>query len=106
MTTTTEQLSEVDAVIVSTILEDFLDQLVIMGRILPASLEHRSNAEDIVKGEIGNVISNQMFLQVISVCVEDEVDRAPITLDVHDFSSNWTIEIFRDYLKNESAHIG
>lgn len=59
----TEQLSEVDAVIVSTILEDFLDQLVIMGRILPASLEHRSNAEDIVKGEIGSLISNQMFLQ-------------------------------------------
>jgi len=60
----TEQLSETDAVIVSTILEDFLDQLVIMGRILPASLEHRANAEEIVKGEIGNVITNQMFLQV------------------------------------------
>ena len=60
----TEQLSEVEAVIVSTILEDFLDQLVIMGRILPASLEHRSNAEDIVKGEIGTVINNQMYLQV------------------------------------------
>ena len=42
-------LSGVEAIHVSTVLEDCVDQLVILGRIMPVSFEGRSDADEVCK---------------------------------------------------------
>lgn len=53
----------VDAIHVATVLEDCVDQLVILGRIMPVSFEFRPNASQIVHTEINQLVDNQQNLE-------------------------------------------
>ena len=56
-------LSSLDAVHVSAVLEDCVDQLAILGHIMPPSLEGRSDAAQIVDDELGQILQDQRFLE-------------------------------------------
>ncbi|XP_068686164.1 dynein regulatory complex protein 9-like isoform X2 [Montipora foliosa] len=56
-------LSSLDAVHISAVLEDCVDQLAILGHIMPPSLEGRSDARQIVDDELGQILQDQKFLE-------------------------------------------
>ena len=56
-------LSSLDAVHISAVLEDCVDQLAILGHIMPNSLEGRSEAAQIVDDELGQILQDQRFLE-------------------------------------------
>ena len=56
-------LSSLDAVHISAVLEDCVDQLAILGHIMPPSLEGRSDAAQIVDDELGQILQDQRFLE-------------------------------------------
>ncbi|XP_046851983.1 dynein regulatory complex protein 9-like [Xenia sp. Carnegie-2017] len=58
-----DKLSDLDAIYVSCVLEDCLDQLAILGTIMPSNLERRANAEQIVDSEIAEILEGQRQLE-------------------------------------------
>jgi len=56
-------LSTLDAIHVAAVLEDFTDQLAILGRIMPQSLEGRPDAKQIVDDELGQILKDQKNLE-------------------------------------------
>lgn len=56
-------LSSLDAVHISAVLEDCVDQLAILGHIMPPSLEGRPEAAQIVDDELGQILQDQRFLE-------------------------------------------
>ena len=58
-----KMLSSLDAVHISAVLEDCVDQLAILGHIMPPSLEGRSDAGQIVDDELGQILQDQRFLE-------------------------------------------
>ncbi|CAH3192332.1 unnamed protein product [Porites evermanni] len=56
-------LSSLDAVHISAVLEDCVDQLAILGHIMPNSLEGRPEAAQIVDDELGQILQDQRFLE-------------------------------------------
>ena len=58
-----KMLSSLDAVHISAVLEDCVDQLAILGHIMPPSLEGRSEAAQIVDDELGQILQDQRFLE-------------------------------------------
>ncbi|XP_043926637.1 dynein regulatory complex protein 9 isoform X3 [Protopterus annectens] len=59
-----EALQPLDVLRVSTVLEDYLDQLAILGCIMPASYEGRPDAGDIVGNEVNSVLQTQKKLEL------------------------------------------
>ncbi len=47
----------------ATVLEDCVDQLAILGRIMPTSYEERHNADDVVDEDISQLVSGQQDLE-------------------------------------------
>ncbi|XP_013389492.1 IQ domain-containing protein G-like [Lingula anatina] len=56
-------LTGVDAIHVSTVLEDCADQLAILGKIMPGSYENRTDADEFVQEEIGQLVEGQRQLE-------------------------------------------
>jgi len=56
-------LSGMEAIHVATVLEDCVDQLAILGRIMPSSYEERPDASDIVDSEISQLVEGQLNLE-------------------------------------------
>ena len=52
-----------DAVHVATVLEDCVDQLVVLGRIMPASYENQATSTQMVADNITELLANQNVLQ-------------------------------------------
>ena len=69
-------LSSLDAVHVSAVLEDCVDQLAILGHIMPPSLEGRSDAAQIVDDELGQILQDQRFLESRYEAVRMKVNGA------------------------------
>ena len=62
----TEMLKSVEAIHVATVLEDCVDQLAILGRIMPASFEERRDADEVCKinSEINYQLIHYMFTKI------------------------------------------
>lgn len=58
------KLLTLDAIYVSSVLEDCVDQLAILGKIMPSSLEGRPDAEQIVDTEIAEILAGQKQLEI------------------------------------------
>ncbi|KAK7480454.1 hypothetical protein BaRGS_00028271, partial [Batillaria attramentaria] len=58
-----QTIAAVDAIHVATVLEDCVDQLAILGRIMPVSFESRPDASEIVRNEIDQLVNNQQNLE-------------------------------------------
>ena len=58
------KLLTLDAIYVSSVLEDCVDQLTILGKIMPSSLEGRPDAEQIVDTEIAEILAGQKQLEI------------------------------------------
>ncbi|XP_070173058.1 dynein regulatory complex protein 9-like [Littorina saxatilis] len=56
-------LRAVDAIHCATVFEDCVDQLAILGRIMPASFEFRPDAQEIVRSEIDQLVDGQQQLE-------------------------------------------
>lgn len=56
-------LDEAESIHVAAVLEDCVDQLAVLGRIMPASFEARKDASDIVKNEISQLVEGQQSLE-------------------------------------------
>lgn len=56
-------LSRLDALHISAVLEDCVDQLAILGHIMPSSLDGRPDAREIVDDELGQILQDQRFLE-------------------------------------------
>ena len=56
-------LSSLDAIHISAVLEDSVDQLAILGHIMPPSLEGRPDAAQIVDDELGQILQDQRDLE-------------------------------------------
>lgn len=56
-------LSGVDAIHVATVLEDCVDQLSTLGRIMPVSFEYKSDAIEMVRGELTQLVDRQVQLE-------------------------------------------
>ncbi|KAI8498737.1 PREDICTED: IQ domain-containing protein G-like [Branchiostoma belcheri] len=52
-----------DVLQVATVLEDCVDQLVVLGKIMPVSYEGRPDADEIVGDEIGRIVDSQRQLE-------------------------------------------
>lgn len=57
-------LSGTDAIHIATVLEDCVDQLAVLGRIMPASFEARSDAVEVSSHSL---TSNLLFLEITHV---------------------------------------
>lgn len=57
-------LSGTDAIHIATVLEDCVDQLAVLGRIMPASFEARSDAVEMVSNELNQLVSGQKELEL------------------------------------------
>lgn len=53
-----DKLSDLDAIYVSCVLEDCVDQLAILGTIMPSNLERRANAEQVKMNVCANLDSS------------------------------------------------
>ncbi|XP_005104711.1 dynein regulatory complex protein 9 [Aplysia californica] len=56
-------LSGVDAIHVATVLEDCVDQLSVLGRIMPVSFEFKPDAMEIVRGDLAQLVDRQVQLE-------------------------------------------
>lgn len=56
-------LSSLDTIHISAVLEDCIDQLVILGHIMPPSLEGKQDAAQIVDDELGQILRDQRDLE-------------------------------------------
>lgn len=56
-------LSSLDALHISAVLEDCVDQLAILGHIMPSLLDGRPDAREIVDDELGQILQDQRFLE-------------------------------------------
>lgn len=56
-------LSSLDSIHISAVLEDCVDQLAILGHIMPATLEGKSDAAKIVDDELGQILQDQRDLE-------------------------------------------
>lgn len=56
-------LSGIEAIHMATVLEDCVDQLSILGRIMPVSYEERSDKQEIVEEEISQLVDSQKQLE-------------------------------------------
>lgn len=56
-------LSSLDALHISAVLEDCVDQLAILGHIMPSSLDGRPDARETVDDELGQILQDQRFLE-------------------------------------------
>lgn len=57
-------LSSVDALHVAAVLEDCVDQLAVLGHIMPSTLEGRPEASQIIDDELGEILSGQRDLEM------------------------------------------
>ena len=66
-------LDSVDVVHLTTVLEDCVDQLVVLGRIMPASYDAHPGAENMIADEIRDVLQQQKQIETkfeeVCVCV-------------------------------------
>ena len=66
-------LDSVDVVHLTTVLEDCVDQLVVLGRIMPASYDAHPGAENMIADEIRDVLQQQKQIESkfeeVCVCV-------------------------------------
>ena len=56
-------LSNVDTIHISAVLEDCVDQLAILGHIMPPSLQGKQEAAQIVDDELGQILQHQRDLE-------------------------------------------
>ena len=56
-------LSSLDTIHISAVLEDCIDQLAILGHIMPPSLEGKQDAAQIVDDELGQILRDQRDLE-------------------------------------------
>ncbi|XP_071949916.1 dynein regulatory complex protein 9-like [Antedon mediterranea] len=56
-------LPQLDAIHLATVLDDTIDQLAVLGKIMPQTLENRPDANDIVGDEIGDILESQRNLE-------------------------------------------
>lgn len=56
-------LSSLDAIHISAVLEDCVDQLAILGHIMPPTLEGKADAAQIVDDELGQILQDQRDLE-------------------------------------------
>ena len=56
-------LSSLDAVHISAVLEDCVDQLAVLGHIMPTTLEGRPDAPQIVDDELNQILQDQRDLE-------------------------------------------
>ena len=56
-------LSSLDAIHISAVLEDCVDQLAILGHIMPTTLEGKPDAAQIVDDELGQILQDQRDLE-------------------------------------------
>ncbi|GFS27685.1 IQ domain-containing protein G [Elysia marginata] len=63
MDASSPMLSGVDAIHVATVLEDCVDQLSTLGRIMPVSFEFRPDAVEVVRGELTQLVDRQVQLE-------------------------------------------
>jgi len=56
-------LAGLEAIHVATVLEDCVDQLAILGRIMPASYDDRADREEIVDNDISQIVEGQRSLE-------------------------------------------
>ena len=56
-------LSNVDTIHISAVLEDCVDQLAILGHIMPPSLQGKQEAAQIVDDELGQILQDQRDLE-------------------------------------------
>ena len=56
-------LSSLDAIHISAVLEDCVDQLAILGHIMPPTLEGKPDAAQIVEDELGQILQDQRDLE-------------------------------------------
>ncbi|XP_022088174.1 IQ domain-containing protein G-like [Acanthaster planci] len=57
------ELTDLDSVYITTVLEDTVDQLAILGKIMPQTFEGRADASEMVGDEIGKIIDSQKQLE-------------------------------------------
>ncbi|XP_033637450.1 dynein regulatory complex protein 9-like isoform X2 [Asterias rubens] len=57
------ELMELDSLYITTVLEDTVDQLAVLGKIMPQTYEGRADANEIVGDEIGKIIDSQKQLE-------------------------------------------
>ncbi|XP_072033611.1 dynein regulatory complex protein 9-like [Amphiura filiformis] len=57
------ELTSLDALYLGTVLEDTIDQLAILGKIMPQTFEGRPDANEMVGDEIGKIIDSQKQLE-------------------------------------------
>lgn len=57
------ELTDLDSVYITTVLEDTVDQLAVLGKIMPHTFEGRTDANEMVGDEIGKIIDNQKQLE-------------------------------------------
>ena len=57
------ELDSVDVVHLTTVLEDCVDQLVVLGRIMPASYDAHPGAEKMVADEIRELMQQQKLIE-------------------------------------------
>ncbi|XP_038049924.1 dynein regulatory complex protein 9-like [Patiria miniata] len=60
---TMSELTDLDSVYITTVLEDTVDQLAILGKIMPQTFEGRPDANEMVGDEIGKIIDSQKQLE-------------------------------------------
>ena len=58
-----KMLSSLDSIHISAVLEDCVDQLAILGHIMPPTLEGRPDAARIVDDELGQILQDQRDLE-------------------------------------------
>lgn len=63
MTESGPMLTGVDAIHVATVLEDCVDQLSVLGRIMPVSFEFKPDAMEIVRGDLAQLVDRQVALE-------------------------------------------
>ncbi|XP_033117874.1 dynein regulatory complex protein 9-like [Anneissia japonica] len=56
-------LTQLDALHLGTVVEDTIDQLAVLGKIMPSTLENRADAKEIVGDEIGDILESQRNLE-------------------------------------------
>jgi len=60
---TMSELTDLDSVYITTVLEDTVDQLAVLGKIMPQTFEGRADASEMVGDEIGKIIDSQKQLE-------------------------------------------
>ena len=74
-------LSSLDAIHISAVLEDCVDQLAILGHIMPPTLEGKPDAAQIVEDELGQILQDQRDLESRYEAVRNSVherEKSPV----------------------------